>query len=94
MADVIDEALLAAIIEAGSEAEPVALSGSTNARNYAPKVLRKRSDVLGLYPLDDVEAGWCRLVKAGRVRAAVVGRRPNRTPIQSYIVHTNLSVFD
>lgn len=94
MADVIDDAILAAVVEAGSEAEPVALSSAANARNYAPKVLRKRSDVLALYPLDDVEAGWSRLVKAGRLRAATVGRKANRMPIQSYVVHTNSSVFD
>ncbi|MGO3930845.1 AAA family ATPase [Rhodopseudomonas pseudopalustris] len=94
MSDVIDDALLAAVVEAAGEAEPVALSSSANARAYAPKVLRKRSAVLSLYPMDDVEAGWHRVVKAGRVRAAPVGRKANRMPIMSYVLHTSADVFN
>jgi len=93
MADVIDDALLAAVVEAGSEAEPVALSSAPNSRSFAPRVLRKRSDVLGLYPIDDVEAGWSRLVKAGRVRVATVGKKANRMPLLSYVMQTDEGVF-
>lgn len=92
---VIDDALLLAVREAADDNVP--LSRAFNSPNFAPRVLRRRSDVLPLYPMDDVEAGWDRLVKAGRVAVAVVGRKPgNRMPIVGYqiIVPVSAGVFD
>lgn len=79
MGNVIDDAILVAVSE--TRGEGVALNNVATSPFFAPKVLRKRSDVLALYPVADVEAGWSRVFKAGRVRVAVVGRKPNRHPV-------------
>jgi AAA domain/Bifunctional DNA primase/polymerase, N-terminal len=81
---VIDDALLLAVREAADEG--VQLTNAVNSPFYPPKVLRRRSDVLPLYPMDDVEASWERAVKAGRVVVAVVGRKQNRHPIVGFKV--------
>lgn len=82
---VIEDALLLAVHEAA--ADGVQLTKAVNSPYYAPKVLRRRSAELPLHPMPDVEAGWERLVKAGRVRVAVVGRKPvNRMPIVGYMI--------
>jgi hypothetical protein len=82
---VIDDAILSGVAELA--ADGVALSKAHNSPHWAPRVLLKRSDVLGLYPIDDVAAGWDRVVKAGRVVVAVVGRKPiNRHPIVGFKV--------
>ncbi|HEV2155430.1 AAA family ATPase [Bradyrhizobium sp.] len=98
MGNAIDDALLAAVGEACVEG--VAMVKGYNSPNYAPRVLMKRSDVLALYPFGDVEASWQRVIKAGRVAVAVVGRKPsNRMPIVGYkVIHpaateTDESVF-
>lgn len=83
---VIDDALLLAVREAAEEG--VQLTNSVNSPYYPPKVLRRRSDVLPLYPVDDVEASWLRNLKAGRVVVAVVGRKENRHPIVGFRVAT------
>jgi hypothetical protein len=92
---VIDDALLLAVREAAVDG--VQLTNAVNSPYYPPKVLRRRSDVLPLYPMDDVEASWIRAVKAGRVVVAVVGRKPgNRMPIVGYKVAPPVSagMFD
>lgn len=83
MADTIDEAILVAVASLATEG--AALSDARNSSNWAPKVLSARfPDMLGLYGEKDVEAGWQRAVTAGRVVGAVVGRKPDRKPIQGY----------
>lgn len=91
---VIDDALMLAVREAA--AEGVQLTNAVNSPYYPPKVLRRRSDVLPLYPMDDVEASWIRAVKAGRVRAAVVGRKPNRMPVVGFVIvpQSRAGIFD
>jgi hypothetical protein len=85
MGTAIDDAILAGI--EALAAEGVALSKAANSPHWAPRVLRRSSDALGIYPMDDIEAGWNRVVKAGRVVVAVVGRKPgNRMPIVGFKV--------
>lgn len=84
MADTVDDALLLAVAETAGEV--VAMTDAYNSPHYAPKVLRKRSEILMLYPMPDIEAGWLRVVKAGRVVPAVVGRKADRKPISAYVL--------
>lgn len=80
---VIEDAILAAV--EGLAVEGVALSKAQNSPHWAPRILQRHSDALGIYGLDDVAAGWNRVVKAGRVVVAVVGRKPqNRMPIVGF----------
>jgi hypothetical protein len=95
MGNVIDDAILASVAEAAAEGVP--MSKAVNSPNWAPRVMRRRSDVLGLYLMDDIEAGWNRVVAAGRVRVAVVGRKPgNRMPVVGFDIVPAVSagVFD
>ncbi|WP_081494784.1 AAA family ATPase [Bradyrhizobium liaoningense] len=83
--DVIEDAILMAVRELA--AEGVALSKAPNSPHWAPRVFKRSSDALGIYMMDDIEAGWNRVLKAGRVRVAVVGRKPhNRHPIVGFNV--------
>lgn len=85
MGNVIDDAILVGI--EALAAEGVALSKAANSPHWAPRVLKRSSDALYIYPMDDIEAGWNRVVKAGRVVVAVVGRKPgNRMPIVGFKV--------
>lgn len=82
---VIEDAILQAVREAAIEGVP--LSKANNSPHWAVRHFKRTSDVLGLYPMDDIEAGWKRVLKAGRVRVAVVGRKPsNRMPIVGFVV--------
>ncbi|MDI1263883.1 MAG: AAA family ATPase [bacterium] len=85
MGRAIDDALLVAVADSAVDGE--ALSKARNSPHWAPRVLMRRSDVLALYPLEDVAASWDRVVKAGRVAATVVARKPgNRMPIVGFKV--------
>lgn len=79
----IDDAILAGVAELA--AEGAALSDARNSPYWAPRVLRRRfNDVLGIYDMADIEAGWQRAVTSGRVREAVVGKKPNRHDVLGY----------
>ncbi len=85
MGNVIDDAILVAVRELADEGVP--LSKAVNSPHWAPRVFKRTSDVLGLYMMDDIEAGWLRVLAAGRVKVAVVGRKPhNRMPIVGFVV--------
>jgi archaellum biogenesis ATPase FlaH len=95
MGNVIDDAILAAVAELSAEGVP--LSKANNSPHWAPRVFKRQFDALGIYMIDDIEAGWIRVLKAGRVRAAVVGRKPNnRMPIVGFVIALPVSagVFD
>lgn len=80
--DVIEDALLTVL--AGMQG--VQMSGAFNSPYYAPKVLRRAAPDLEIYRMDDIEAGWLRLVKAGRVKEAAVGAKQNRHPIRGFVL--------
>lgn len=82
MGNVIDDAILAAVSE--TKGDGVAMSDARNSPYWAPRVLRRLSDILALYPMKDIEASWQRVVKAGRVQEATVGRKANRMPVMGY----------
>ncbi len=83
MGRVIDDAVLMAVADLARDG--VALSKSRNSPNWAPRVFKRDSDVLGIYSLDEIEAGWLRVLEAGRVVVAVVGRKPhNRMPVVGF----------
>ena len=85
MADVIDDAILVAVADLAGRGK--ALSDGRNSPYWAPKILRAMHHAtLGMYGVDDVEAGWQRAVAAGRVREATVGYKANRHPIQGFVV--------
>lgn len=80
--DVIEDALLKVL----TATEGVQMSGAFNSPYYAPKVLRRLGGrALEMHRMDDIEAGWLRLVKAGRVVEAVVGAKQNRHPIRGFV---------
>lgn len=85
MGNAIDDAVLAEV--ALCAADGVALSKAHNSPNWAPRVFKRRSDVLGIYTVDEIAAGWQRVLEAGRVGVAVVGRKAhNRHPIVGFNV--------
>lgn len=83
MAEAIDAGILQGVAELAAVSSP--LSDSRNSPYWAPKVLRARFDsLLGMYSLDDIEAGWRRTVEAGRVREAIIGRKAGRQIVRGY----------
>jgi hypothetical protein len=95
MGNVIDDAILQAVTEAAIEGVP--LSKANNSPHWAPRQFKRTSNVLGLYPIEDIEAGWLRVLKAGRVAVAIVGRKPhNRMPVLGFkvVAPASPSMFD
>jgi hypothetical protein len=84
MGSVIDDAIMIGVAEASADTIPMV--SAHNSPNYAPKVLRRRSELLAAYPMGDVEAGWQRAVKAGRVAQSVLGKSDQRRPIMGYVL--------
>lgn len=84
MGNAIDDAVLMEVALAA--ADGVALSKAHNSPYWAPRVFKRRSDVLGIYTVDEIAAGWQRVLEAGRVGVAIVGRKQNRHPIIGFNV--------
>ncbi|WP_316397367.1 AAA family ATPase [Bradyrhizobium sp. 33ap4] len=85
MGNVIDDAILAAVERLAAEGVP--LSKASNSPHWAPRVFKRNDDALGVYLMDEIEAGWQRVLTAGRVAVAVVGRKAhNRMPIVGFKV--------
>lgn len=84
MGNAIDDAILEGIESAALEG--VAMSKAVNSPHWAPRMLKRHSDSLGIYTVDEIAAGWQRVVEAGRVVVAVVGRKPNRHPVVGFKV--------
>lgn len=84
MGNAVDDAILMEVEICA--ADSVALSKAHNSPNWAPRVFKKRSDVLGIYTIDEIAAGWQRVLDAGRVGVAVVGRKDNRHPVIGFKV--------
>jgi hypothetical protein len=59
-------------------------------------MLKRHCDSLGIYTVDEIAAGWQRVVEAGRVAVAVVGRKAsNRMPIVGFkVIHVEPSETD
>lgn len=84
MSDTIDDLLLLAVAEMAEQG--VAMSMMQNSPYFAARVLKARSDALGIYDVRDIEEGMKRAMRAGRIKAAVVGRKQNRHPVIGFVV--------
>jgi hypothetical protein len=94
MGNVIDDAILEGVESAATEG--LALSKAVNSPYWAPRMLKRHCDSLGIYTVDEIAAGWQRVVEAGRVAVAVVGRKAsNRMPIVGFkVIHVEPSETD
>lgn len=90
----LDDAAEAAVLAAVSDCVGARMSAARNSPHWAPRVLMRRgSDLVGTYTVDEVDAALGRLERKGAISFGEVGRDERRHAISGYRVAPGVAVY-